>query len=321
MKTQREYIPINPDNRTHIDAIVEIWNSSCESSLMISPRLVEFNLRPSTDGATFGQLVFAEARAVGFVVGSAIRNGQVAPPSVGWVDAIAVTPSSQRQGLGSSLLQWAEMQLRQHGCTTFTVGASLRPFVPGLPTTLYTQGFFQFHGYHSERTVWDVAANLALYQSPETVRPIDGLVRPAQPGEEADLLHFLAREFPGRWHFACQEMLHEPQTRFSDYMVLWTERGIDGFCQLTFEDSHRPIERYYPYPLPRRWGQLGPIGVSADRRGRGYGAALLDAGLRRLHNNGVNGCIIDWTTHLALYGKFGFEPYREYQQFLKQVNQ
>ena len=44
----------------------------------------------------------------------------------------------------------------------------------------------------------------------------------------------------------------------------------------------------------------------------GGGAALLDAGLRRLHDNGVNGCVIDWTTLIGFYGKFGFEQYREY---------
>jgi predicted N-acetyltransferase YhbS len=95
-------------------------------------------------------------------------------------------------------------------------------------------------------------------------------------------------------------------------MLLWSERGVDGCCLLTFPDSVRPLERFYPYQLPKPWGQLGSIGISADRRGVGFGAALLDAGLRRLHNNGVNGCVIDWTTLTDFYGKFGFAPYRSY---------
>ena len=76
-------------------------------------------------------------------------------------------------------------------------------------------------------------------------------------------------------------------------MLLWTEQGVESCCALTFGDSWRPLERFYPYALPRPWGQLGSVGVSAGCRGRGYGIALLDAALRRLHNNGVNGCVID----------------------------
>jgi predicted N-acetyltransferase YhbS len=37
------------------------------------------------------------------------------------------------------------------------------------------------------------------------------------------------------------------------------------------------------------------------------GAALLDAGLRRLHNNGINGCVIDSATEVEFYRPFGFE--------------
>ena len=130
---------------------------------------------------------------------------------------------------------------------------------------------------------------------------------------------FLAREFAGRWHYSCQEFLDEGG-RISDFMLLWTETGIEGFCQLTFEDSARPLERFYPYQLSRPWGQLGAIGVSEHLRGQGFGSALLDAGLRRLHSNGVNGCVIDWTTVVDFYAKFGFSKYRQYWSLMKALH-
>ena len=61
------------------------------------------------------------------------------------------------------------------------------------------------------------------------------------------------------------------------------------------------------------------IGVSADRRGHGYGAALLDAGLRRLHDNGINGCVIDWTGLVDFYARFGFERYRSYTMLARSL--
>jgi predicted N-acetyltransferase YhbS len=197
------------------------------------------------------------------------------------------------------------------------VGTSLRPFTAGVPVDLGTIPFFKTNGYLEDDTVWDMSANLATYTPPPTVRPIEGVVRPAQRGDETALLAFLQREFPGRWRYEAEEFLRNPRCRLSDYLLLWTERGVDGCCVVTFEDSGQPIERFFPYGLPRPWGQLGSVGVSADQRGRGYGAALVDAGLRRLHNNGVNGCVIDWLVIVDFYAKFGFTPSREYRQMYK----
>ncbi|MCB0022588.1 MAG: GNAT family N-acetyltransferase, partial [Caldilinea sp.] len=121
-----------------------------------------------------------------------------------------------------------------------------------------------------------------------------------------------------RWRYEAEAFLADGG-RLSDYMLLWTERGVDGCCLLTFPDSMRPMERYYLYRLPKPWGQLGSIGVSADRRGHGYGAALLDAGLRRLHDNGINGCVIDWTGLVDFYARFGFERYRSYTMLARSL--
>ncbi len=195
----------------------------------------------------------------------------------------------------------------------------MRPFVSGVPSELAVEAFFHHRDYVEHpfgSVVWDVARDLSGYETPATVREVPGAVRPAQPRDEQALLGFLATEFPGRWRFECEQFLQDGG-RVSDFMLLWTNSGVTGFCRLTFEDSLWPIERYYPYRLPRPWGQLGPIGVARSVRGQGFGAAVLDAGLRRLRDNGVNGCVIDWTSLLEFYGKFGFRPYRQYVRLTK----
>ncbi len=313
-------IDLQPQTPAHVAIMTDLWNAAFPADLIISPRLIEFNVQRVTGGEQAGQLALLAGKPVGFVLASTLQGQpQVAPATTGWIDALAVDPAAQRQGIGTALLTWAENWLVAQGGQTLVLGASQHPFLPGLPVTTESLGFFHRQGYGHDRQAWDMAANLVDYQPPATVRAIAGTVRPAQPGDEAALATFLHREFPGRWHFEFTEFLRQPAYRLSDYMLLWSERGVDGFCQLTFEDSARPIERFFPYQLPRHWGQLGPIGVSADQRGQGYGAALLDTSLRRLYNNGVNGCVIDWTTHLALYGKFGFTPYHEYIQLQKQL--
>jgi GNAT superfamily N-acetyltransferase len=315
MLSDIQFEAIDADNHDHMQTVSELWSQACGSDLTISPRFAAYNLRPSAGGDQAAWFALHNGRRIGFVSVSYLNDPTVSQPHSGWIDAIAVMPEAQRQGIGTALLQQAEAWHEQKHSAHITVGASLRPFAPGVPEELNTVGFFQHHGYGltPELAVrqWDVAADLSGYRPPDTVRPIDGVVRPAQRDDYEPLLAFLQREFPDRWRYDFEQYIAEGG-RISDYMVLWTERGIDGCCILTFEDSKHPIERYYPYRLPKPWAQLGSVGVSQDLRRRGFGTALVDAGLRRLHNNGVNGCVIDWTDLLDFYGKFGFTPYRSY---------
>lgn len=299
----------------HLSTLVEIWNAACGADLAISPRFAAYNLQPLPGLHQVGRLAVVGGVPAGVVLASYLPDDpSVIEPHLGWIDVLAVRPAAQRQGAGSALLAWAEGWLLQQGALVAILGTSIHPFTPGLPVELATDAFFTQRGYGVDGTAWDLAGDLSGYRTPADVRPIAGEVRPARAQDEGALLEFWRREFPGRWRYEYEAYLAAGY-RSSDYMILWSERGIDGACSLTFEDSERPLERFYPYRLPRPWGQLGSVGVSEDRRGRGYGMALLDAGLRRLRDNGVNGCIIDWTDIADFYTKFGFRPHREYTYY------
>lgn len=295
------------------ETIAKIWNDACHNELAITRRLAEYNTQSPAGAIQAGQIAMLDNRAVGFVLATALPNDpQTSPPHVGWVDAIAVLGNQQKRGVGSTLLAWAEDWLRAQGCTRVRLGGGLRPFAPGYPVELNNIAFFQKRGYvlrTESNHVWDVARDLSDYTSALPVT--DATMRPAQPGDENAIAEFFAREFPGRWRYEFQEFLKE-RGRMSDYILLLTARGVDGFARVTLEDSERPIDRFFMHRLPKPWGQLGPIGISKDARGKGYGGALLDAGLRYLRDQGVRGCVIDWTDLVDFYAKFGFKPYRQY---------
>lgn len=315
--------PVSAASPAHAAAIARIWSEACGDDLAISERAAAYNLRPVKGGRHGGRLAMRDGRPVGFVLTSVLKGDPEASSSeMGWIDAIAVSPSSQRQGIGEELIHWAEGWLIEQGSTRWMVGASIRTFAPGVPTTVGSQSFFLRRGYVSPpdySRAWDVARSLSDYETPSTARrELSYEVRPASAVDAGPLLDFLKREFPGRWRYEFEEFLRGGE-RLSDYMILRTDQGVDGFCLLTFEDSVRPLDRFFPWALGRPWGQLGSIGVSERRRGLGLGAILLDAGLRRLRDAGVDGCVIDWTGLLDFYGKFGFTPYREYTILAKRM--
>ncbi len=306
----------------HLAAAANLWNAACGPDLAITLAGVRYNTRPSTGAQQAGRIAFVDGHPVGFVLTTEFSAGDpgVSAPEAGWVDAIAVAPAHQGQGIGAGLLDWAEGWLTEHGCTRFRLGGSLRPFAPGLPSGLASEDFFQRRGYAPRAhgpVVWDVAQDLRVYQAPPFVRAtLSAQVRPAQPGDEGALLAFFGREFSGRWLYEAREFL-TGGGRISDFMVLLTSTGIDGFCWLTYEDSLRSLDRVFMASLPHPWGHLGPIGISSALRGGGYGAAVLDAGLRELRDAGIAGCVIDWTHLLDFYSKFGFRTYRRYEMLTK----
>ncbi|MEZ4768900.1 MAG: GNAT family N-acetyltransferase [Caldilineales bacterium] len=325
--------PFDQRQLQQADVIAATWNQACGADLAISPRFVAYNCRPATGSTRAGWLALENDTITGFILASALPNdAETSPPEVGWIDALAVEPAFQRRGIGAALLGRAEAWLSEQGCTTVRLGGGLRPYAPGLPVELASEAFFQARGYRpraSEATVWDVASDLAEYASDaRTIVSSPGFsprVAVGRPADAGVLLAFLRQEFPGRWRFEFEEF-RRMGGKMSEYILLWrqdTGRAayIDGFCRIRrrWRYGVEPLDRYFMQRLPPPWGQLGPIGIGADSRGQGLGAALLDSGLRKLRAYGVRGCVIDWTTALEFYARFGFKPLRAYRVLVKHL--
>jgi GNAT superfamily N-acetyltransferase len=315
----------DPNRIDHIAAATGIWNAACGPDLSFSDRFMTYNTAPglwNREGrAQAGRMVAQDGRPVGFVLASVVlTDTSPSNPPTGHIDAIAVLPEARGRGIGRELVSWAEGWLRGQGCRLFVPGSSARTFVPGPPAELGSTGFFKHLGYAPnagyDRCV-DMAADLSGYVTPDTAKKAHGVAaRPAQPKDVDALLGFLKREFPTGWYHECRELLHAG-SRASDYVILESERGVDGCLLVTFEDSYRPLDRFYMHRLPHPWGQLGSVGISADCRGRGYGAVLMDGALRYLRDNGVRGCVIDWLVIVDFYARFGFKVYRSYDMLAK----
>ena len=299
----------------HADAI-RTWNAASHRDYPINERFLSHNVIPTTGEMIEGRVAIQESESVGFVLACAMQGS-----TLGWVSAIVVHPAAQRQGIGAELLAWAEGWLTEHDCKRIRVGGNLRPFLPGLPYAMREYvSFFEKHGYGApvrQPYEYDIARSLKNYQSIYP-KPVHGDLMPMTSGEQPLLLEFMHREYPGRWEFEAQEFVKNGG-RVADYLLLRVDGEIQGFCRLTLPDSERPIERFYPQRLPQPWGQFGPLGLSKAARGRGLGAYLIDAAACHMQSLGVNGCVIDWTSLVELYGKFGFKLYNRYISLFKVI--
>jgi len=301
----------------HTDAI-RIWNAASHHDYPINERFLSYNIIPTTGETIEGQVAIYNGEPVGFVLACAVQSG-----TLGWVSAIAVHPSAQRQGIGSELLAWAEDWLKDHECKRVRAGGNLRPFLPGLPYVMRENtAFFEKHGYQfsaDQPYEYDIARSLKDYQS-IYAKPANADLVPMNSGEEHLLLEFLHNEYPGRWEFEAQEFIRNGG-RASDFLLLRVDGDVHGFCRLTLSDSERPIERFYPQRLPQPWGQYGPLGLSKAVRGQGLGGYLIDAAACHMRSLGVDGCAIDWTSLVELYGKFGFKVYNQYISLFKKISE
>ena len=298
------------------DAIL-IWNTASHKDYSINERLIRYNMIPCTAEEIEGRVAIHNGQTVGFVLACAVANDP--STTLGWVSAIAVHPSAQRQGIGSKLLAWAERWLKEKGCKRIRIGGNLRPFLPGLPYTMRENlAFFEKLGYASpshQPYEYDIARSLKDYL-PIYAKPAHVDLHPMQPGDEHLLLNFLHREYPGRWEFEVLEFVKNGG-RGSDFLLLRVNGEVHGFCRLTLPDSERPVERFYPQRLPQPWGQFGPLGLSKAVRGKGLGGYLIDAAAVHMQSLGVDGCVVDWTSLVELYGKFGFRIYNQYISLFK----
>jgi GNAT superfamily N-acetyltransferase len=315
----RDFMPmLVPFIASHQDDVIDLWNASAHPDYQINQRLLGYNMIPSTGEVMEGRLAIRDDKPVGFALACAVKDG-----ALGWVSALAVHPSAQRQGIGSKLLTWAEDWLRDKGCKRVRIGGNLRPFLPGLPYALRENlAFFKNHGFQSpgnQPYEYDIARSLKNYTALYP-QPAGAELSPVQAGEEHLLLEFLACEYPGRWEFEAKEFVKNGG-RPSDFLLLRVNGVVHGFCRLTLEDSERPIERFYPQRLPRPWGQFGPLGLSKSVRGQGLGGYLIDAAAVHMQSLGVDGCVVDWTALVELYGKFGFKVYNQYISLFKTIGE
>ena len=322
-----DFLPYTPEQ---MPALLVIWDAATSGRLPLGPAL----WRERVDGDPLFQpgdcfiLPAPDGTPAGFALTRILPDAELAAhPDLapqrgrGHLMALAVHPRYARQGIGSRLLAAAEAHLHAQGARMITLDGPSGHLVPGPPVAGGSLPFWQQHGYGGASIHADLRRRLDSWVAPSPPRAVavgDYAYRQGRPGEEAAILAFLARAFPGRWHYDMGRAFARGYAP-GDVTVLCDRAGtIAGFL-CTFHPGSAMLGggALYPATMDPAWGGIGPLGIGPEVRSLGLGLGLVAAGVTYLVGRGVRDCGIDWTGLIAFYGRLGFTVWQAYYQLEK----
>lgn len=295
-------------------ALTELWNSFYASEFALDPDILKLNTVESRVfdwGASFFEMA-DDGRATGLLVMKRSANPLLYGGSemdLAHLSAIAFRNAQTAVDLFAE----SKRVLRDRGVATIRFGQDSRHFFPGCPANCSSLcSFLMVEGFEPVGDAYDVQRDLKDYEPPGDM-PADAVIRPLESRDLEALDSLLTREFSPRWHF---DVMRKTRAEGPECVVgLFLRDRLVGFALIQHGKVREPVGgAVWRKSLGAHWGSLGPIGVAARVRGKGYGNALLSGALTVLKGAGVRQCLIDWTTLLDFYGKHGFKQSRQYHQ-------
>ncbi len=306
-------------------SVISLWNRCIGPSYPLTERLFVQQVLGDPFAQREGNIVALDGRrVVGWVLSRCLRE---VPASLSRyrgrasLGALCVDPDYRLRGIGSRLYEQAKRFLAAHGATTISVTRYPGHLTPGIPSEAPDlKAFFHRRGFREWAEACDLRRRLDEYpvefDAEAEWQPAGEHVnlRPARSDEEAAIMEFLGREFPGGWEYEVARYF-ESGGDPADCLLAMTTGTIVGFCR-TFTPESRLLggsTHWFPL-LGKRWGGLGPIGISAALRGRGLGRTLLRYSVTSLKRRGIEDAVIDWTVLVDFYARVGFTVWKRYWQ-------
>jgi GNAT superfamily N-acetyltransferase len=317
------YIALSEDRLTEICGL---WNRELSDQFPMQEQLLKQNsfddLNVLKEGSWMA-LDDVSGKMVGFVVAKLWQEHRdfVLGAGAGWIQVLLVDRDYRKRGIGSELLKRAEKALLEHGVPKILIGRDPWHYFPGIPKEyLEVRTWLEAKGYKDDNRVEnDLLATYDENAVNELPKQEGVSYRLLERHEQNELLAFLHRCFPGRWEYEAIRYFELGGTG-REFVVIETDGQIVGFCRIN--DSSSPIiaQNVYWSPLfETELGGIGPLGVDSAYQGRGFGLAVVQAGVHFLRERGIGQIVIDWTTLVAFYEKLNYRVWKSYDSYSKLV--
>ncbi len=311
----------------HLGGILSLWNKALKDTFPMRLRLLRQNITENLQWLRQGSWVATDKRngnIIGFVVSKISREeteGFGIRRDSGWIHALMVDSEWTRMGIGNALLRKAEDALQDAGAKRIGIGNDLHGRIfPGIPDTLEeTKQWFEKRGYVFRERVYDLMN--AYRHVPEVALPDvrDATLRMANSDDRNALSAFMRRFFPGTWDYQHNDYW-ERGGEGREYVLLEKQDVIIGFCRINDAESPLLAQNVYWSPLfDEELGGIGPLGIDENFRGHQYGISIVQAAIHYLLRRGVRRMVIDTTPFVDFYGKLGFDKWKSYAKYDKNL--
>ncbi|GGA66734.1 GNAT family N-acetyltransferase [Ornithinibacillus halotolerans] len=307
-----------------LDELVTLWNKELKESLPMRTELFQQNSFLDKNISYEGSRIVIndDDKVIGFIVVKLLKEETEVKMrnDVAWIQALLVDSAYRNKGIGTELLKHAEAIIKQREANLICLGRDLYHYLPGIPKEeQQTRAWFEKRGYEHDQSNVD----LTRYYHPS-----EEIYWPSKPeaeftilleSEKEKLLDFLHRCFPGRWEHEAIQYFEKGGTG-REFVVLKEKGEIIGFCRIN--DANSPIimgNMNWSALFDANVGGVGPLGVDAEKRKKGYGLAIVQAGIAFLRDRGVNQVVIDWTGLIEFYQKLGYEVWKRYEGYRKEI--
>lgn len=311
-----------PWDRQWLSEVVELWNNVLGNEFPMRTSLFEQNSYNDENVLYEGSQIALDAnqKVIGFIVVKKWREQLDVSmrTDLGWIQVLLVHPQYRHQGIGSKLLTHAERMLQEAGCQEILLGKDPWHYFPGIPQqNQATIDWFERKGYQAFGQEHDLICH--YQEGAETILPKLPEVEFSilQEDEKEQFLTFLNKCFPGRWEYEAIHYFKKGGTG-REFIVMKKEGKIIGFSRINDANAPFIAQNVYWSPLfSEPLGGIGPLGIDAAERGKGYGISIVKAAIAFLRNRNIHNIVIDWTTLIAFYEQLGYEVWKSYDAYKK----
>ncbi len=309
-------------NRNRLEELVALWNKELAVDFPMREELFKQN---SFDDVNICydssyMAVDDQDRVIGFVVAKRWQEEIDVNMDLkkGWIQVLLVDSAHRGKGIGTALLERVEADLKSNGIAEIQLGGDPFHYFSGIPDHYQAaQKWAEKQGFNKRIDTYDLINHLdKKYDLPGDDTITFSILKKE---EEADLISFLERCFPGRWVYETMKYF-EMNGDGREFVVTKKKGQIIGFCRINDSQSPFIAQNVYWSPLfNQEVGGIGPLGIDANEQKQGYGLAIVQAAMAYLQQRNIETIIIDWTILVDFYKKLDFDPWKIYGVYLKDI--
>lgn len=308
-----EIIPFEPQK--HFDEVYEMWQIIFGDSWPLDretfTRLLDVtNTRANLE--TFQFVAFRDEALVGFV---AIQISKAATIN-GIINLVLVSPQYQRQGIGSTLHNYAIEWFKKAGVKRAQLGGGFPTIWQGIPVEMSeAAAFFNKMGWEYSENSYDLTQDLQQFQNSQQFLDLvaDRAVsfQLATLADKEAIISFQKAEFP-HWLPYYEEIMETGE--YGDILLVKdAELKILGMLTL-YSSSSNPgrFDVIWKAELGENAGSLGCVGIARKAHRQGLGSAMVAYANDILKARGVGNCFISWTFRPNFYRQVGYKLWKSY---------